>query len=200
MELHKFLSLLAVCFGLVGSVFLAESIIFIRHKTMLYLTSPYSGWGYAKEQIDSLAAQKAWASVGIEIIFLAFLAQLGAFIVEEGTLFVKSRLIGACISFATTGILTIISIFVAMRLHSCIRVAIGKIAVRDYCAKYFTAGKIDSVNNVKALETMSQDLLNVNKKAPETKIDFIKRVAKYIGWTIPEGTDFSKIADNDNGT
>jgi len=201
MELHKFLSLLAVCFGLVGSVFLAGSIIFIRHKTMLHLTSPYSRYDYAKEQIDSLAAQKAWASVGIKIIILAFLIQLGALIfVKDGTLFVKSRLIGAFIAVATTTTLTTIFFFVAKRLTSCIRVAIGKIAVRDYCADHFTTGKIGSVNNVKGLETMSQDLLNVNKKAPETKIDFIKRVAKYVGWTIPEGTDFSKIADNDNGT
>jgi len=201
MELHKFLSLLAVYFGLVGSVFLAKSIIFIRHKTMLHLTSPYSRHDYAPEQIDSLAAQKAWASVGIKIIILAFLIQLVALIfVKDGTLFVKGRL-GAYIVFATTAmILTTIFIFVAMRLQSCIRVAIGKIAVRDYCADHFTTGKIGSVNNVKVLETMSQDLLNVNKKAPETKIDFIKRVAKYVGWTIPEETDFSKIADNDNGT
>ena len=200
MELHKFLSLLAVCFGLVGSVFLAKGIIFIRHKTMLHLTSPYSRYDYAPEQIDSLAAQKAWASVGIKIIILAFSIQLVALIfVEHGTLFVKSRLIGACIVFATTAILTAIFIFVAMRLHSFIRVAIGKIAVRDYCAEHFTTGKIGSANNVKCLETMSQDLLNVNKKARETKIDFIKRVAKCVGWTIPEGTDFSKIVDNDNG-
>ena len=200
MELDEFHSLLAVCFGLVGSVFLANGIIFIRHKTMLHLTSPYSANDYAKEQIDSLAAQKAWASVGIFIIILAFLAQSGALIVEEGTLFVKNRLIGVCIVVTTTGILTVISIFVAKGLHSCIRVAIGKIAVRDYCADHFTTGKFGSVN-VKCLETMLQDLqLNINKKAPETKIDFIKRVAKYVGWTIPEGTNFSKIADNDNGT
>lgn len=197
MELHRFFSLLAVCIGLVGSVFLAKGIIFLRAKAMLRLTSPYSRWGYAPEQIDSLAGQKADALVGAIIIFLAFLTQLVALIfVKAGTPFIKTQWVGFLTVFAIISIITIISYNVDKRFRNHTKLEIGKIAIRDYCAERF-AGVIDPVN-AKSLETMSEDLLNIRREAAETRIDFLKRIAKYIGWTIPEKVDFSKIVDNDN--
>ena len=97
---------------------------------------------------------------------------------------------GSCIALAATLTLTIIFYFVDMMFRSYNKLEIGKIAVRDYCAERF-AGEIDSVN-AKSLETMSQKLLNVNRRTSEMKVDFIKRIAKYVDWTIPEGTDFFK--------
>lgn len=195
MELSKFLSLLATCFGLGGSIFLAKGIVGLSPKGMLRLTSPYSRFAYAPEQIDSMAAQKADALVGVVIIFLAFLIQGGALVfVEDGTVLFKAGWTGVCIALAATLILTIIFSLVGKTFRNHTKLAIGKIAIRDYCADRFK-GMIDPVN-AKSLETMSQELLNMNRGASETKVDFIKRIAEYVDWKIPKGTDFSKIIDN----
>ena len=197
MELHRFFSLVAVCFGLVGSVFLAKGIIFLRPKNMLRLTSPYSRLAYAPEQIDSLAAQKTDALVGVIIIFLAFLTQLVSLIViEADTPFIKTRWVAFLAVLGIISIMTIISYYVGKKFHNDTELEIGKIAIRDYSAERF-AGVIDLVD-VKSFEIMSQDLINIRREASETKIEFLKRIAKYVGWTIPEGIDFSKIVDNDN--
>jgi len=84
MELSKFFSLLATCLGLGGSIFLAKGIVGLSPNGMLRLTSPYSRFAYATEQIDSMAGQKADALVGVVIIFLAFLIQGGALVFVEG--------------------------------------------------------------------------------------------------------------------
>ena len=195
MELHKFLSLLAACFGLGGSIFLAKGIVGLSPKNMLRLTSPYSRIAYAPDQIYSMAAQKADALVGVIYIFLAFSIQAGALIfVEHETVFVKARWTGVCIALAATLLLTIIFSLIDKAFRNHTKLAIGKVAIRDYCAERF-AGIIDPVN-AKSLETMSQELLNINRGASETKVDFIKRIAKDVDWKIPKETDFSRITEN----
>ena len=90
MELSKFLSLLATCLGLGGSIFLAKGIVGLNPKAILRLASPNSRFAYAPEQIDSMAGQKVDALVGVVIIFLAFLIQVGSLVfVEDGTVLFK---------------------------------------------------------------------------------------------------------------
>jgi hypothetical protein len=197
MELSKFLSLLATCLGLGGSIFLAKGIVGLSPKGMLRLTSPYSRIAYAPDQIDSMAGQKADALVGVVIIFLAFLIQGGALVfVEDGTVLFKAGWTGVCIALVATLILTIIFSFVDKIFRNHTKLAIGKIAIRDYCANRFN-GMIDPVN-AKSLETMSQQLLNMSRETAETKVDFIKRIAKYVDWKIPKETDFSRITENNH--
>jgi hypothetical protein len=195
MELSKFLSLLATCFGLCGSIFLAKGLVGLSPEGMLRLTSPYSRFAYAPEQIDSRAGQKADSLVGVIYIFLAFLIQAGALIfVEDGTVLFKTHRTGICIVLAATLILTVIFSFADKKLRIYNRLSIGKIAVKDYCARRFS-GTIEPVN-AQSLETMSQELLNINRGASETKVDFIRRIARYVDWKIPKETYFSKIIDN----
>jgi hypothetical protein len=197
MELSKFFSLLATCLGLGGSIFLAKGIVGLSPNGMLRLTSPYSRLAYAPEQIDSMAGQKADALVGVVIIFLAFLIQGGALVfVEDGTVLFKAGWTGVCIALVATLILMVIFSFVDKIFQNHTKLAIGKIAIRDYCADRFN-GMIDPVN-AKSLETMSQQLLNMSRETAETKVDFIKRIAKYVDWKISKETDFSRITENNN--
>lgn len=194
MELSKFLSLLATCFGLCGSIFLAKGIVGLSPEGMLRLTSPYSRFAYAPEQLDSMAGQKADSLVGVIYIFLAFLIQAGALIfVEDRTALFKTHWTGICIVLAATLILTVIFSFADKNLRKHTRLSIGKIAIKEYCAERFS-GTIDPVN-AQSLETMSQELLNISRGDSETKVDFIRRIAKYVDWNIPKETDFSTIAD-----
>jgi hypothetical protein len=195
MELHNFLSLLAACFGLSGSIFLARGIIGLSPKNMLRLTSPYSRIGYAPEQIYSMAAQKADALIGAIYIFLAFLVQVGALIfVEHSTVFVKDKWTSVCIALVATLLVTIIFSLMDKAFRNHTKFAIGKVAIRDHCAGLF-AGIIDPVN-AKSLEKMAQELLNINRGDSETTVDFIKRIAKDVNWEIPKETDFSRIAES----
>lgn len=198
MEFDRFFSLLAVCVGLIGSVFLAKGIMFLSAKNLLRLTSPYARWAYAPEQINSLASQKADALTGVFVIFLAFLTQLAALIlVDRGVALCKTRWAGFLMVLATISIVTIIAYLADKWYRNRTRLEIGKIAVKDYCTERFE-GVIDP-STLQSLETMAKDLLGITRGIAEGKIDFLKRIAKHVGWTIPAGADFSKI-QSANGT
>ena len=114
--------------------------------------------------------------------------------VEDGPVLFRTRWTGICIVLAATLILAAISSFVARKLRRHIKLSIGRIAVRDYCTQGFS-GAIDP-GNAQSLETMGRELLGINREVSETKVDVIKRIAKYVDWKIPKETDFSKITDN----
>jgi hypothetical protein len=38
----------------------------------------------------------------------------------------------------------------------------------------------------------------MGRETAETKVDFIKRIAKYVDWKISKETDFSRITENNN--
>ena len=193
MGLQRFFSLLAASIGLIGAVFLSKGVVILSPKVMLHLTSPYSRYAYAPEQIASMATQKADALIGVVYIFLAFLIQVFSLIFVTGeSSFIKSRWMGFWIVFTIVSILTVIFSLINIKIRDYYKLETGKIAVKDYCIKRLERKVIDPVN-IKSLETMSQELLNLKKEDSETKADFIKRIAKYVEWTIPDDIDFSMI-------
>lgn len=190
---HRFFSLLAASIGLIGAVFLSKGVVVLSSKVMLHLTSPYSRIAYAPEQIASMATQKADALIGVIYILLAFLIQVLSLIFVTGdSSFIKSRWMGFWIVFAVVSILTVLFSLINIKIRDYYKLETGKIAVKDYCIKRLERKVLDPVN-IKSLETMSQELLNLKKEDSETKVDFIKRIAKYVEWTIPDDIDFSRI-------
>jgi hypothetical protein len=113
--------------------------------------------------------------------------------VEDETTIFKTHWIGICIVLAATFILTMIFFLANKYLRKNIKLSIGKIAIKKFCAQHFSE-KIDPYN-AQSFETMAQELLALNRRAPETKVDFVKRIARYVDWNIPKHTDFSKIED-----
>lgn len=196
MEFDMFFSLLAVCLGLIGSVFLAKGIVFLSAKNLLRLTSPYTRWAYAPEQINSLAAQKADALTDVLVIFLAFLTQLAALVIagRDSPLF-KTQWAGILMLLAIILPLAIVAYFAGKWYRNRTRLAIGKIAVKEYCVEGFE--RVIDPSTLKSLETMAKDLLGMGRGIAEGRVDFLNRLAKHVGWAIPAGADFSKIkADN----
>ncbi|MDL1971246.1 MAG: hypothetical protein LWW94_09860 [Candidatus Desulfofervidaceae bacterium] len=199
MEVHTFFSLLAACFGLLGSVFLAKGILGLSPKDMLKLTTPYSRLKYAPEQIDSMAAQKADAFIGVIIIFLAFLVQIVSliFVSNNHSLLFKDQWIGSGIASAVTSILAIIFYSIDKYYYKYLRLKIRKLECVAKLKDIFAKEEINS-NDVKFLEGILEELLSIKRKPSETKIDFIKRVAEYLGQPIPEGINFSSISGKHN--
>ena len=99
---------------------------------------------------------------------------------------------GFWIVFAIVSILTVLFSLINIKIRDYYKLETGKIAVKDYCTNRFERKVLDPVN-IKGLETMSQELLNLKREDSETKVDFIKRIAKYVEWIIPDDIDFSRI-------
>lgn len=194
MEWNRILSLFAASLGLVGAVFLAKGVLVLNPRDMLHLTSPYSRIDYAPEQIDSMATQKADILVGLIYIFLAFFIQVISliFIADQACSFIKSRWMLFWIVSAMLLIMTIIFTLVDLKIRIYYKLEIGKIAVKDHCIHTFSRKVIDPVN-VKGLEPMAQALLDLKREDSETRANFIKRVAEYVDYSIPDDVDFSKI-------
>ncbi len=192
MELQKFISLVSTGIGLVGALFLAKSFIAPTPSDILHLTSPYSRYTYAPEQITSMSAQKADAIVGVLFIILAFFGQICALIfVNDATLFVSSRWTAAWIAASCISILTVIFSLVDQKLSHCIRIETGKVAVKEYCKDNFSGENID-FGQLKSLGMMAHELLDISKRTGENNIDFIRRIYGNIGVEFPNKSDFLK--------
>jgi len=193
MEWHRFLSLLAALFGLIGAIFLSKGVLALTPKAILYLTSPnYLTLDYASEQnIRSLATQKADTLCGVIYVLLAFLIQAFSLIfVSNDRPFVKSRWMGFWIAVTIIAIFTVVLSIINIRIRDYITLVAGKTEVKNYC-KHFV-GVVDPAYT-KGLEGVSKDLLHLKRVDSETQVDFIKRISKYVGYSIPKDTDFSKI-------
>lgn len=194
MGLHRFLSLLAAFIGLTGAVFLAKGILVLSPKDMLHSTTHYSAMGWpSKEIISSMAIQKADTLIGVTYIFLAFSIQVVSLVLVNGEIpFAVSRWTAVGMAFALASILTIIFYLINGGIRDYNELKVEKLVVRDYCTKRFV-GRVADPANVKGLEDMSQEYFNLERNDSETKVDFIKRIAKYVQWTVPDDIDFSKI-------
>ena len=194
MELHRFLSLLAAFVGLVGAIFLSKGILASSHEHILKLTGPGSHWDYAPEQIDSLAKQKADTKIGVIYIILAFSIQVISliFVTNQNISLIKTRWMLFWVILALISVLTICFSVLGNYFYKHHKREIGKIAVKDYCIRTFSRKVIDPLN-VEGLEPMSQELLNLRREPSESMEHFIRRVVKYVGWTVPDHIDFSKF-------
>ncbi|MBC8471568.1 MAG: hypothetical protein H8D56_19070 [Planctomycetes bacterium] len=194
MELHKSLSLLAALFGLIGAVFLSKGVLALTPKAIVYLTSPkYSTLDFAsKQNILSLATQKADTLCGIGYVLLAFLIQVISLIFVRNTVFlIKSRWMVFWVAMAIIAILTVVASIVNIRYRDYIALVAGKNEVKDYCTKHIK-GVVESAY-ANGVESGSEELLDLKREDSELQDDFIKRISEYVGYSIPKDTDFSKI-------
>jgi len=194
MQLHKFLSLLAVIIGLVGAIFLAKGILVLSPKDMVHSTTHYSAMGWpSKRIISSMAIQKADTLIGFIFIFLAFPIQVISLIVTDKIALGETRSRSIALAFVFVFVLTIILYLLNRGIRDYNEIEMEKLVARDYCTRRFVGRPVDPAN-AKGLEDMSYEYFNLKRKDAETQIDLIKRIAKHVGWDVPEDIDFSRIA------
>jgi len=192
MELQRFLSLLAAFIGFIGAIFLAKGVLALSPKATLDLTTPHSRWGYAPEQIVSLATQKANTLIGVVFIVSAFLIQVVSLICFNGGKSVaESRWIAFWIALAIVSIVTVIFSFLNLKIRNWYRIEMGKLEVERRCTYYYSKSDF-SKRFIREVETMSRELLDLQRAENESNGDFIKRVFEFVECPILDQVDFSK--------
>lgn len=195
MELHRFLSLLAALIGFIGAVFLAKGTLALTPKAMLDLTTPHSRFDCAPEQIFSLATQKADTMVGVIYIGAAFVIQIISLLFANSGKFVtESRWVAFWIALAIVSLLTIIFSLANIRIRDWYRLEMGKLEVKAHCGHTFSRERIDP-GSVKGIQPMAKDLLDLTREESESMADFLRRVANYVGYKIPDGVDLSTFTN-----
>ena len=197
MGLNRFLSLLAASMGLIGAVFLAKGVLIQSAEDMINSTTHYSACAWpSKKIISSMSIQKADTVTGIVYIFIAFLIQLVSLIFLKGEIiFIKKWWMSIGIAFILIFILTITFYLInnGIRNHNVLKME--KIVVRDYFTDRFVGKAVDTAN-IQGLEDMSKEYFNLNREDSESDFDFVKKIAQYVGWSIPSNIDFSRIDEN----
>lgn len=119
MNWRDFFGLLAAFLGLIGALFLSKSLVVLRPKTILYLTTSHSNIDYSAEQVASLVSQKADATVGIIYILIAFSIQIVSvmFIADKGPS-VMSRWMAFWVIVAIMSITTITFSFINISIYN----------------------------------------------------------------------------------
>ena len=192
MDYHAVFSLLAAGLGLLGSVFLSIGVLLPSHKNLVRSTYHYSPMAWPSRQIiSSIAKSRAFTLIGITQIIMAFLTQVTAIIFIERDILFPGDKEPVTIVFLVLLFFAIISYLIAGEERKYHERAMAKIIVKDYCTKRFEGKKIDA-SNIKGLEDMIQQYFAFQRKESENPNDFIRRVAAYVKWDIPNGASFSE--------
>ena len=196
MELRRFLSLLAAFVGLIGAIFLSKGVLALSPEAMLALTPPYSRMGYAPEIIASMATQKSDTLTGVTLIGLAFLIQvISLLFVNDEMPFFKSRWLGFWVVLMVVSFLAMVFSLADMKICTWYRHQIGQIEIRRKFEKIFSRKRIDPVS-IQGLKSMSKDLLDFGKDYPKANSAFIKELAKYVEYSIPNDIELSQFDTN----
>lgn|SRR3989338_7595053 len=183
MNWSKLVLLLSLFWGLIGSVFLIKAILSLTPRNILLLTPGYSYADCSPEIIRSMSQQKAESLVGISFIVISFLLQIILIFIERNNdVITVSRWLGFWILLVVSSS-TILATLFSERLSQHYRLAAGKLNIKDYCEN--NCGREITENNVSSIKGMAKELLDLDKKAGETDLEFLKRIGDYIGWQMP---------------
>lgn len=178
--------------GLIGAIFLAKGVLALSPKAMLELTPPHARIGYAPEQIAALAAQKADTIIGVLYIVAAFLIQVVSLVFFSNSRFIiKSSWMGFWIVVLMVGALTVISSLAGSKIRNWYRIEMGKLEVEWHCRDYYSRNDF-SERLIREVETMSRELLDLQRGENESNGDFMKRVFEFVECPILDQVDFSR--------
>jgi len=198
MDLQKFLSLFACLMGFIGAIFLAKGVLALSPKAMLELTPPHARIGYAPEHIVSLATQKADTLIGVIYIGSAFVIQIISLLSSSrGKLITETRWMGFWIVLAIISLITIIFSLSNVKIRHWYRIKMGKLEVERHCNYHYSKNDF-SERFVRETETMSRELLDLQRKDTESNSDFMRRVSQLVECPILDQVDFSKY-DSEQG-
>jgi len=188
MELQRFIGLLSALIGVMGAFFLAKGVLASGPRDILNNFHQYSHIGYpSATQITSKSNEKSSTLIGISLVLLAFFMQAITLTIKINTQkdWLSLRLIVwiGLIIFGASCICDLV-------IFNLYKNRIGRLAVKDYCTARLESERIDPVN-VRTLETITNELLSIRKGKEESTEHFIRRIAEYVKWMVPDNIDFS---------
>ena len=190
MELQRFIGLLSALVGVMGAVFLAKGVLASSPKDILNTFHQYSHIAYPSvTQIASKSGEKSSTLLGITLVLLAFLMQ-------AITLMIKINMQRDWLSLRLLvwiGLIIFgVSCICDLAIFNLYKKRIGRLAVKDYCTSRFERERVDPVN-VRSLESITSELLSLRKGEAESTEHFVRRVAEYVKWQVPNHINFSVL-------
>ncbi len=189
MELAKFLNLCAMLLGIMAVLFLSKA-LFASAEQILRTTYHYSSAGWPSVAIISdKAGQKSDTLASILLVFLVLL-QLCSLFIKENISFTSTWQRGVVIAIIFVGIVSVIVHKIDVGARKSFEQEIKMLAARDRIKAYFERFSVPMYSDVGAI---AKQYFDFSKKDDEDNPSFVKRFASFLGYHIPEDTDFSKF-------
>lgn len=190
MELTKFLSLCGMLAGVVATVFLSK-VLFASADSMLRGTYHYSAMGWPSVAIlSSMTGQKADTLSSIIFVLLALFFQLCSTFVKNDIYFTSLWQRAAIIAVVLIGVITLTVYYVGIGAKKSFELEIKRLAAKDYITSAINERSCPLYVDVRAI---ADQYFGFKKEDKEKDSDFVKRFASYLGYEVPENTDFSKF-------
>ncbi len=190
MELAKFLNLCAMLFGIMAVLFLSKA-LFASAEQILRTTYHYSSTGWPSVAIISdKAGQKSDTLASILLVFLVLLLQLCSLFIKENISFTSTWQRGVVIAIIFVGIVSVIVHKIDVGARKSFEQEIKMLAARDRIKLYFERFSVPLYSDVEAI---AKQYFDFSKKDDEDNPSFVKRFASFLGYHIPEDSDFSKF-------
>lgn len=193
MDLGKFINILVVCISVIGVGFISIGAI-AKVRDVLDSTTPYSATSWnSKKIIDNITDNKVKTVTGFVVVLVAGILQLISLLLPNKIPFLKNQVV-ACLLALVTTIVILGVIYLAQRgIQEYYSMQIMKQATRDYMSRY-KRWEHDS-GNVLGVEGICIEYFNKRKEADNSWQDYIKEVATYVEWEIPEDLNLSNIKE-----
>jgi len=190
--MDKFFSILSASIGSTGALFLAIGVLILSDKNMVHGTFNYSPTGWpSNEIISSMAMQKGHTQIGVTYILIAFLLQVVCLIfLKEEVGFIKSRLSGTLLAGGLVILLVIVAYLADRGLCEYHKLNMKKIVARDYLESNIKERDCPLYSDI---QTIADQYFSFKKTMGENNPDFIKRLAKHVGYDLPKDVNFSKF-------
>jgi len=190
MELAKFLNLCAILFGIIAVLFLSKA-LFSSAEQILRTTYHYSSIGWPSVAIISdKAVQKADTLASIILVLIVLILQLCSLFIKDNISFTSTCQKGVIIAFVFVIIAAVIVHNINVGFRKSFELEIKRIAARDYIKSDFEKSNCPLYIDVEAI---AKQYFNLCKNTDEANMDFVKRFACFLEYSIPEDADFSKF-------
>jgi len=193
MDLGKFLNILVVCISVIGVGFISIGAI-AKACDVLDSTTHYSAMAWpSKKIINNITDSRVKTVTGFVIVLIAGVLQLVSLLLPNRIPFLKNRVI-ACLLALIVTIVILGVIYIAQKgIQEYYSMQIMKQATKDYMGRYKRWAS-DSAN-VQGVESISREYFNLVKKPEMSWQDYIKEVATYVKWDIPDDLDLTNIKE-----
>lgn len=184
MTIKQFLTLLEKIFGAIGSIYLLKSVFHLTPEIIERRSA--SVYGHNLEEITSISSQKAENVVGLILIILnLLLAVVNASVIPSDVDFCESKCYSIFICVLISIIIFVILLLFSKHLETQYKCKTAMIIARKQLDRSIKSLKI-LLNEIKSLKYLNEEYFHLELPSGCTNIDFIHKLATYLGESIPE--------------
>ena len=180
MTLAKYISLVSLITGFVGS--------FLMIKGILKMTPDVIGeigqtrLDYSLPVLENLASQRANTLTGFGLVLIAFFFQFFNTLFDFTSIQISSQCwVSSLYVIIFTGLILSISCSINHSIERNTKIESGKAIIRRYIKSKFTGGDAPNWKMVLPyLDSYAKKLLNIERKSSESDKDYVTRLAQFL--------------------